>query len=135
MSKVVQFNFEKSNDKEIEINGELYKIPMDDDSKDKYIIATRNFGKVAQDVSDGSQDLLAMSDEEIKALTEKQRDAMSELIDTILGAGMFSTMYKLAGKSVINLMPLAQELLKLVSAVDDDQLKAIQKQYLQNGKK
>lgn len=135
MSKVVQFNFEKSNDKEIEINGELHNIPMDDESKDKYVIATRNFGQAAEEFQGMSLDLMAYSDEEIKALTDRQREVMKDLIEAILGKGKFKTMYALAGKSVMNLMPLAQELIRLVSDVDRETYEAELNKYLQNGKK
>ena len=135
MSKVVQFNFEKNNDKEIEINGELYSIPMDDESKEKYILATKKFGQAAQEVADSEVNMLELSDEDIKALTVKQVEMMKELIEAILGKGKFKIMYALAGKSAIKLMPLAQELLRLVSDLDDETYAEVTNKYLQNGKK
>lgn len=135
MSNVVKFNFEKNPDKEIDINGELYNIPMDDESKDKYVIATRNFGQGAKEIAEMNVNLIELSDEEVKALTVKQRGLMSDLIEAVLGKGTFKKMYALAGKSVNNLMPLAQELLRLTSDVSEDQLEEIQNKYLQNGKK
>ena len=135
MSNVVKFTFEQNNDKEIDINGELYNIPMDDESKDKYVIATKRFGRGATEISEMNTNLLDLSDEEVKALTVKQRKLMSDLIESVLGEGSFKKMYALAGQSVNNLMPLAQELLRLISDVDADQFEEIQNKYLQNGKK
>lgn len=134
MSKVVQFNFEKNNDKEIEINGELYTIPMDDESKEKYILAVKRFGLASEEVSKGHDDLLNTSDEDIKALTVKQVEVMKDLIESILGKGKFKIMYNLAGKSAIKLMPLAQELLRLVSEVDEATYQENLNKYMQNGK-
>ncbi|UZT28570.1 hypothetical protein vBBceSLY5_0015 [Bacillus phage vB_BceS_LY5] len=135
MSKVVQFNFEKNNDKEIEINGTLHTIPMDDDSKDKYVIATKNFGQAAEEFKDMDFNMISYSDDEIRALTDRQREVMKNLIEAILGKGTFKTMYALAGKSVLNLMPLAQELIRLVSEVDPETYEAELNNYLKNGKK
>lgn len=135
MSKVVQFNFEKNTDKEIEINGVLYSIPMDDESKDKYILAVQKFGQTAEDVTAPNLSILAMTEEELKAFTGKQRESMKALIEAILGKGKFKVMYDLAGRSVIKLMPLVRELMKLVSDVDDETYEAELNKYLQNGKK
>lgn len=135
MSNVVKFTFEQNKDKEIDINGELYNIPMDDESKDQYVIATRNFGQGAKEIAEMNVNLTELSDEEIKALTDKQRKLMKDLIESVLGKGSFKKMYDLAGKSVNNLMPLAHELLRLISDVSEDQFEEIQNKYLQNGKK
>ncbi|AXN58353.1 hypothetical protein HWB81_gp44 [Bacillus phage Wes44] len=135
MSKVVQFNFEKNHDKEIDINGTVYSIPMDDTSKEKYVKATKKFGIAGEEIAKSSASLLDMSDEEISALTAKQCDMMKDLIETILGKGTFKTMYALAGKSALKLMPLAQELLRLVSDLDEETYAQVTNKYLQNGKK
>lgn len=135
MSKVVQFNFEKNHDKEIDINGTVYSIPMDDASKEKYVKATKRFGLAGDEIANANTNLLDMSDEEIEALTVKQCDTMKDLIESILGEGTFETMYNLAGKSALKLMPLAQELLRLVSDLDDESYAEITNKYLQNGKK
>lgn len=135
MNNVVQFNFEKNTDKEIEINGELFTIPMDDESKAKHIIATKKFGLASQEVATSNENLLDMSDEEIQNLATKQREMMKDLIEAILGKNTFAKMYKLAGKSAIKLMPLAQELLRLVADVDEETYQANLNKYLQNGKK
>lgn len=135
MSKVVQFNFEKNHDKEIEINGVLYSIPMDDESKDKYILAVQKFGHTATDVIEPDVKILDMNETELKEFTNKQREAMKALIESILGKGKFKIMYDLAGRSVMKLLPLAQELMKLVSDVDDETYAAELNKYLQNGKK
>lgn len=135
MSKVVQFNFEKNHDKEIEINGTLYSIPMDDESKDKYILAVQKFGQTAEGVIEPDVKILDMTEAELKEFTNKQREAMKALIESILGKGKFKIMYDLAGRSVMKLLPLAQELMKLVSDVDDETYAAELNKYLQNGKK
>lgn len=135
MSNVVKFNFEKDISKSIEINGELYVLPMDDDSKERYMIATQKFGQLAQEIKEQGSNLVELSPDEIKEITVKQRELFKAIIEDTLGEGKFEVVYNLAGRSAIKLLPLVQEIMRLISDLDKESFESELNKYLQNGKK
>lgn len=103
MSNVVQFNFEKTY-KEIDINGELYRMEMNDEVQEQ-IMDLHDRYKEQMEV-----DVEKLSAEDRKSNTKKQKQIMLEMIDTLLGEGSGEKLYELSGRSSVGLLKLVRQL-------------------------
>ena len=91
---------------EFEIGGQVYKVYYDDDSFRKYEKQCHKFAEEA----DVKVDAAKLTDDEKKALEEKQRGLLKETIETFFGEGSFEEIYEAAGKSLVNITKVVMAL-------------------------
>lgn len=126
---IAKFEFKKTY-KEIDINGDIYRVNFDDEAMGRYM-------DVATDARDEfkaleSFDVENASKEELHAHRDKQKDAVKRVIEAFLGEESFDGLYELAGRSVLNLMSLVSHLIDMYeqeqgAAFEDKKAKYIKK--------
>lgn len=134
MSQVFQFNFEKTY-KEVEVASKLFKVEFNDDALNKYQKSLKRFKDSTNDLQNSITDYEKATDEEIDALTVKQKEITKDVVDTFLGEGAFEELYDIAGRSVANLLSLVHYLNDLYAEETLKKSSESQSKYLANLKK
>ena len=128
------FQFETTT-KEIEVNGNAYKVDFSDDAMNRYM----EVGHKMQSIMLEEQEKLESHGENlpIEVLKEtqiKQREAVKEVLEAFLGEGTFDGLYDMAGRSVINLLALVDYLNTFMDEQTFQKIEAKKEKYLKNKK-
>ncbi|MGG0282914.1 hypothetical protein ABEY37_24910 [Bacillus pacificus] len=134
MSQVFQFNFEKTY-KEVDVAGKLFKVEFNDDALNRYQKSLKRFKVSTEELQNTATDYEKATDEEIDALSEKQKEITKDVVDTFLGNGAFEELYDIAGRSVANLLSLVHYLNDLYAEETLKKTNESQSKYLANLKK
>lgn len=134
MSQVFQFNFEKTY-KEVDVAGKLFKVEFNDDALNRYQKSLKRFKVSTEELQNTATDYEKATDEEIDALSEKQKEITKDVVDTFLGDGTFEELYDIAGRSVANLLSLVHYLNDLYAEETLKKTNESQSKYLANLKK
>jgi hypothetical protein len=102
---VKKFNFDQTY-REIEIAGDVYKIDFADDQIKKYQEAFSAFHSELEQLSKLKAE--EMTHQENLDALDKQKTAMTSILDAIFGAGSFDKLYEKAGRSLLNIAKLLQ---------------------------
>jgi hypothetical protein len=126
-----KFEFKKTF-KEIDINGEIYRVSFDDEAMDRYM-------DVATDARDEFKaldqfDVENASKEELHGHRDKQKEAVKKVIEAFLGEESFDGLYEMAGRSVLNLMSLVSYLIDLYEQEQSEALDVKKDKYLKKKK-
>jgi len=134
MSQVFQFNFEKTY-KEVDVAGKLFKVEFNDAALNRYQKSLKRFKVSTEELQNTATDYEKATDEEIDALSEKQKEITKDVVDTFLGDGAFEELYDIAGRSVANLLSLVHYLNDLYAEETLKKTNESQSKYLANLKK
>jgi hypothetical protein len=92
--------------REIDVAGEVYKIDFSDEKLKEYQSAFAAFHSQMEQLSKLKPEEMTY-EENLQAL-DKQKDAMTSIINAIFGAGAFDKFYDMAGRSLMNVAKLLQ---------------------------
>lgn len=134
MSQVFQFNFEKTY-KEVDVAGKLFKVEFNDDALNRYQKSLKRFKASTNVLQNSITDYEKATDEEIDALTVKQKEITKDVVDTFLGEGAFEELYDIAGRAVANLLGLVHYLQDIYVEESMKTSEKSQSKYLANLKK
>ncbi|HDR7601036.1 TPA: hypothetical protein QCX65_004480 [Bacillus mycoides] len=134
MSQVFQFNFEKTY-KEVDVAGKLFKVEFNDDALNRYQKSLKRFKASTNELQNSITDYEKATDEEIDALTVKQKEITKDVVDTFLGEGAFEELYDIAGRAVANLLGLVHYLQDIYVEESMKTSEKSQSKYLANLKK
>lgn len=129
-----KFNFEKTY-KEVDVAGKLFKVEFNDDALNKYQKALKRFKDSTNELQNSITDYETATDEEIDALTEKQKEITKDVVETFLGEGTFEELYEIAGRAVANLLGLVHYLQEIYIEESMKTAEKSQSKYLANLKK
>lgn len=131
MSNVRKFEFKKTY-KEIDINGELYRIEFNDDAIKKQVRVFTGFQKKYKNFEEiETEDL---SEEQFEKLQIEQKEAMKEVIEVFLGDETFEVLYTAAGRSLLNLMDLVYYLISLTEEHQEERFNDKKSKYIKQKK-
>ena len=128
---IAKFEFKKTY-KEIDINGDIYRVNFDDEAMDRYL-------DVATDARDEFKsleqfDVENATKEELHGHRDKQKEAVKKVIEAFLGEGTFGGLYELAGRSVLNLMSLVHYLIELYEDEQNESIEEKKAKYIKKKK-
>lgn len=129
-----KFEFEKTY-KEVDVAGELYKVEFNDEALLKYSKAFKTFKKDTEEVAKNVVDIENATDEELEAVSLKQKELVKHIVETFLGEGTFDSLYEKAGKSSANLMGLVDYLNGIYVEETNKKTEKAREKYLANVKK
>jgi hypothetical protein len=92
------FEFKKSYE-ELKINDRVYRIDLSDDK-------VKEYRKVFVEFHDQSVLIQNVDGEDQEQLFDKSKEMVTKVIDTLLGAGSFVTLYEESGNSLLNMVDL-----------------------------
>lgn len=131
MSNVIQFNFEQTY-KEIEINGNLYRMEMDDAAQER---AALSYKKVVSFTDKYSQEKIeAMDEDTLDGIVKEQKQFAIGIVESFLGAGTGEELYEAAGRSSVNLMKLVRQLMAMFEEFAGASYEEEKKQFTKKGK-
>ena len=129
-----KFEFEKTY-KEVDVAGELYKVEFNDEALLKYSKAFKTFKKDTEEVAESVVDVENATDEELEAVSLKQKELVKYIVEMFLGEGTFDSLYEKAGKSSANLMGLVNYLNEIYVEETNKKTEEARNKYLANVKK
>ncbi|PGH85768.1 hypothetical protein CN899_07970 [Bacillus thuringiensis] len=128
MSTIRKFEFKKTY-KEIDINGEIYRVEFNDEALEKY----KKVGSKIEESKIEVQKLEAKTNVTISEYAQQERkffDAVNELIVAYFGEEKFEHLYELAGRSSFNLLGLIEELNSLLEEHQNEVLDRKKSKYI-----
>ena len=96
---------------EFEVNGEVFKLFYDDESINKYRKEALKFQKQATK----QIDIEKATEEEIEEYEKESKKLIEEIVTCFFGEGEYEKLYKITGKSIINMFDVVGEIAKYVT--------------------
>ncbi|MGJ9460284.1 hypothetical protein [Oceanobacillus sp. CF4.6] len=123
-----QFTVKKSYE-EVEIEGEVYKIDLNDNKLKSYMLEGHKLKEEADKILDMSEDATA---EEIEKGLDEVKELTKQATDSVLGKGAFDNIYPKTGPSINN---MADVLFQVIDYLNEKQKEDLDKQKAKYTKK
>lgn len=131
MSNVIKFDFDVTY-KEIDINGKLYRMDMNDNARERMLDVYDRAREIAE--QGAGKDPEKMTKEEIKAVMDKEHQFAIEMVDAFLGEGTGEELYEVCGRSTANLTKLSVQLRDMYEGFGAELYQEEKKKYVKKGK-
>lgn len=113
--------------REIDVNGERFKVNMDDEVRDKILYDFRDAFESIEKMQKNKKDVAKMTREDNKKHREKLIEHIREALDANFEDGAFEKLYAAAGRSIPNCVQFLAVVMEAIKDFDESIVKRYQK--------